>query len=168
MSTPGRPPFIIATAQVEEEPSQYPKSDEVVGFYREIGKVAGLLRHGLHVCRLPPGHRTSYPHAERDEEEFVYVLEGEVDGWIDGTLYRMERGDLAAFPCGTGISHTFLNNGAHEALLLVCGEKSRDSNKIYYPLNPERRADMTENTWWDDAPQKLLGPHNGKPRTGQE
>jgi hypothetical protein len=68
--------------------------------------------------RVPPGHRVSWPHAEEKEEEFVFVLEGEIDAWIDGALYRMKRGDLAAFPAGTGICHTFLNNGKHEATLL--------------------------------------------------
>jgi hypothetical protein len=62
-----------------------------------------------------PGHRISWPHAESREEEFVYVLDGEVDAWIDGELHRMRAADLAAFPSGTGICHTFLNNGANEA-----------------------------------------------------
>jgi len=49
-------------------------------------------------------------HAEENEEEFVYVIEGEVDAWIDGNLHRMVAGDLAAFPAGTGICHCFINN----------------------------------------------------------
>ena len=125
-----RPAFIVSTGDVLEEPGKYPKSDEVLSFGRAIGKAAGLLRIGLHVERVPPGHRTSYPHAEQDEEEFVYVLEGEVDAWIDGELHRMRAGDLAAFPAGTGISHTILNDGERDALLLVGGEASRRQSKI--------------------------------------
>ena len=37
-----------------------------------------------------PGRRTSYPHAESAEEEFVYVLEGHPDVWIDGTLHHLD------------------------------------------------------------------------------
>ena len=67
--------------------------------------MGGLQRIGINLQRLAPGQRSWWPHAEEDEEEFVYVLEGEVDAWIDGVLHRMRPGDLAAFPAGTGISH---------------------------------------------------------------
>lgn len=159
-----RPPFIVSTRDVPETEERYPKSDEVLVLNRAIGKQAGLLRLGLHVCRLPPGHRTSYPHAEENEEEFVYVLEGSVDAWIDGELHAMTEGDLAAFPAGTGISHTFLNNGDREAVLLVGGEAGRCDSKIFYPLNPERKAQIAWSRWWDDVPQRKLGPHDGKAR----
>src|SRR6185436_16164804 len=111
-----------------------------------------------------PGHRTSYPHAEQDEEEFVYVLEGEVDAWIDGELHRMKAGDLAAFPAGTGISHTFLNDGSAEAVLLVGGEAAKKDSRIFYPKHPGRRKDMPWSAWWDDVPVRDLGPHDGAPR----
>jgi uncharacterized cupin superfamily protein len=162
MSKP-RPPFIISTKNLTEEPGQYPNSDEVLSFGKPIGKLAGLLRLGLHLERLPPGHRTSYPHAEQNEEEFVYVLEGEVEAWIDGELYPMQAGELAAFPAGTGISHTFLNNSERDALLLVGGESGRRDSKIYYPLNPERRGQLAWSQWWDDVPKRVMGSHDGRP-----
>lgn len=158
-----RPPFIIRTADVPEEVGRYVDSDEDLSYGREIGRVAGLMRIGLHVKRLPAGRRLSYPHAEEREEEFVYVLEGAVDAWIDGELHPMERGDLAAFPAGTGIAHTFINNGASEAVLLVGGEGNKPDNRIIYPRNPERRAQLPWSHWWDDAPARPLGPHDGKP-----
>jgi len=164
-SAPKRPPFIIRTADVPEKVGRYVDSDEDLSHGREIGRVAGLLRIGLHVKRLPPGHRLSYPHAEESEEEFVYVLEGAVDAWIDGELHPMERGDLAAFPAGTGIAHTFINNGTSEAVLLVGGEGNKSDNRIVYPRNPERRAQLPWSHWWDDAPARPLGPHDGKPTT---
>ena len=113
-----RPPFIIATASCLETRHQYPNSDEYTGYERSIGKAAGLLKIGVNLMRLPPGERSSWPHAEEKEEEFVYVLEGEVDAWIDGFLHAMRPGDFAAFPAGTGICHCFINNSEHEAVLL--------------------------------------------------
>jgi len=161
-----RPPFIIASESVAEEPGKYPGSDEVLSHGRAIGRAAGLLAIGLHLERLEPGQRTSYPHAEEKEEEFVFVLEGEVDAWIDGHLHRMVAGDLAAFPAGTGICHTIINNGSTEARLLVGGERTKARNRIYYPLNQERRADMPWSHWWDDIPARHLGPHDGRPAPG--
>ncbi len=158
-----RPPFIISTADVPEEPGRYPHSDEPLAFSRAIGRAAGLLKIGLHVQRLPPGHRISWPHAEEKEEEFVYLLDGELDAWIDGELHAMKPGDLAAFPSGTGICHTFLNNGEREALILVGGEASKADNRIFYPLHPHRRGDMPWSHWWEDVPSRPQGAHDGKP-----
>ncbi len=160
---PPRPAFIISSASVPETPGQYKNSTEVLSHGRAIGKSAGMLRIGLHIERVAPGHRTSYPHAEEDEEEFVYVLEGEIDAWIDGEPHRMRAGDLAAFPAGTGICHTFINDGDRDALLFVGGESKRTS-KIFYPLNPERKRELTAEQWWDDVPARPLGAHDGRPR----
>ena len=155
-----RPRFIIDTHAVGEKDFAYPDSEERHAFGRAVGEAVGLERIGLHVQRVPPGRRTSYPHAEADEEEFVFVLEGEIDAWIDGRLHRMRAGDLAGFPAGTGVCHSFLNNGERDALLLVGGEKTRPGNRIYYPLNPERRSEEWPEEWWDMSldPQ---GDHDG-------
>lgn len=163
MNQPKRPPFIISSATVPETRHQYPNSEEHTGYGRAIGRAAGLLKIGVNLMRLPPGERSSWPHAEEKEEEFVYVLEGEVDAWIDGSLHRMRPGDFAAFPAGTGICHCFINNGGHEALLLVGGEASKRDNRIYYPLHPQRRDDLPASEWWEDVPKHQMGPHDGMP-----
>lgn len=158
-----RPPFIISSESVAEIANRYPNSDEVCTFRRKVGRAAGLLRIGVNVVRMPPGQRSCWPHAEEKEEEFVYVLEGEVDAWIDGVLYPMKPGDFAAFPAGTGICHVFINNSAREAKLLVGGEADKSDSRIYYPLNPQRRNDMPWSSWWDDVPARPQGPHDGLP-----
>jgi uncharacterized cupin superfamily protein len=160
---PERPSFIRSADSVAEHTHVYPQSREPMGPLRILGQAAGLQRIGINIQRLPPGTRSSWPHAEEKEEEFVYVLQGAVDAWIDGHLYPMVPGDLAAFPAGTGIAHCFINNGDQEAVLLVGGEASKPDNRIFYPLNPSRRADMRPSDWWDDVPQRELGPHDGLP-----
>lgn len=160
---PQRPPFIISEHDVEERSHCYPNSDEKMGATRPLGRQAGLLRIGVNIQRLEPGQRSSWPHAEEDEEELVYVLEGEVDAWIDGELHRMRPGDLAAFPAGTGISHVFLNNTDRPVKLLVGGEAPKEGSRIYYPLHPGRQRDMPSSSWWSDVPARELGAHDGLP-----
>jgi len=158
-----RPSFIVSARDVPESAHVYPKSTEKMGPDRSLGRAAGLVRIGINLQRLLPGTRSSWPHAEEKEEEFVYVIEGEVDAWINGDLHRMVAGDLCAFPAGTGICHCFINNGEREALLLVGGEAAKPDNRIFYPLNPSRRADMKASGWWEDVPQHPMGPHDGLP-----
>ena len=160
---PDRPTFIVSADSLPEYAHVYPQSTEAMGPMRSLGKAAGLQRIGINLQRLPPGTRSSWPHAESDEEEFVYVIEGEVQAWIDGHLHPMKAGDLAAFPAGTGISHCFINNGEREALLLVGGDMARASNRIFYPRNPTRRQDLPPALWWHDVPAHEQGPHDGQP-----
>ena len=161
---PTRPPFIVSSADVPEKRHRYPRIDEDMSPSRAIGRAAGLMRIGVHLVRVAPGTRTSLPHAESAEEEFVYVIEGEVDAWIDGDLHRLRAGDFVAFPAGTGICHTFLNDGERDALLLSGGEAAKAENRIVYPLDPGRRDDLPWSHWWDDAPRRARGTHDGKPR----
>lgn len=158
-----RPPFIRSTREVSEHAHVYPQSSEPMGPVRRLGKEAGLQRIGVNIQRLPPGSRSSWPHAEENEEEFVYVIQGSVDAWVDGHVHRMEPGDLAAFPAGTGISHCFINNTEMDVVLLVGGEAPKPGSRIFYPLNPSRRSDMDASNWWGDVPHRPLGPHDGLP-----
>jgi len=160
---PVRPPFIVSSVGIAEKRHRYPDSPEDMAPSRAIGRAAGLLRIGIHLVRVLPGTRTSFPHAESAEEEFVYVIEGEIDAWVDGELYRMQAGDIAAFPAGTGICHTFINDGDRDALLLSGGEADKAQNRIFYPLNPGRRNDIPWSRWWDDVPVRPQGAHDGKP-----
>ncbi|MEP7138766.1 MAG: cupin domain-containing protein [Caldimonas sp.] len=158
-----RPPFIVSTGDFPETSHSYPHSAEAMGPVRRAGKAAGLVRIGVNLQRLAPGMRSSWPHAEENEEEFVFVLEGEVDAWIDGDLHPMAAGDLAAFPAGTGIAHCFINNSERDVRLLVGGEAARPGSRIVYPLNPSRRDDLKPGDWWDDVPHRPLGAHDAMP-----
>lgn len=162
-----RPEFIRHWQELEEaDDSHYPDSKELMSIGAPIGMLLGLTRIGIHHERLPPGRRTSYPHAESAEEEFAFVLEGNPDVWIDGTLHRLEPGMAVAFPAGTGICHTFLNNTDSEVRLLVVGEKPKTENRIHYPLN--QGYEKTRKDAWVDVTPRVLGGHDGKARAKPE
>ena len=159
---PSRPNFIGHWSELENsEEERYRGVDEPLGFDAPVGSRLGLTRIGIHHVRVPPGRRISYPHAESAEEEFVFVIEGKPDAWIDGVLHPLAPGDSVAFPAGTGICHTFLNNTDDEVRLLVVGEPPKFENRIRYPLNPEREAIRPDR--WDSPPVRPLGPHDGRP-----
>lgn len=140
----------------------YPDSQELMSIGSPFGRVFGFERLGIHHELVPPGRRTSWPHAEKKEEEFVYVIEGTPDVWLDGALHRLAPGDGVGFPAGTGQAHCFLNNTDIPVRLLVVGERSRDDNRLHYPLHPARNQSIGD-LWWKDVPERALGPHDGLP-----
>ena len=162
------PPFDFSTIVTHytafegADDQNYPDSAELLSISASVSPHFKLMRLGVHHERLPPGRRVSWPHAEADEEEFVYVIEGEPDLWADGHIKRLKPGDGAGFPAGIGIAHTFINNTDSDVRLLVVGEASRQRSRIHYPLNPQRNAEIGERHW-RDRPERDPGPHDGLP-----
>ena len=155
----GRPSSITHWTEIEgPDDSHYDGDDELMSIGARLGRHFGLTRLGINHERLLPGRRTSYPHAESSEEEFVYVIAGTPDVWLDGELHRLRAGDAVGFPAGTGICHSFLNNTAHEVRLLVVGETKKAENQVFYPRNPEQ---STRQDWWSAPPARAMGDHDG-------
>lgn len=140
----------------------YPGSKEKHGRDAQFGKRARFSRIGVHLEVLPPGRRTSWPHAERDEEEFLYVVSGNVDCWLDGRITPMWTGDLVGWECRTGLTHVVINNSNEDAVLIVGGEASRARNQFWYPYHPARNKEIGP-LYWKDHPIFKLGPHDGLP-----
>lgn len=154
---------VVHYTEIEDDAQwSYPGSTEIFAHGARFSSHFNLMRIGIHHERLPPGRRTSWPHAEADEEEFVYVIEGEPDLWLDGEIRRLKPGDGIGFPAGTGIAHTFINNTECDVRLLVVGEASRQRSRIDYPLNPARNAEIGTRHW-ADRPRRELGSHDGLP-----
>lgn len=155
-----RHPAIVHWSEIEDrEDWSYVQSDEPMSRGAAFGRHFGLARIGIHHVRLMPGRRSSFPHAESHEDEFVHVIEGTPDVWLDGVLHRLRPGDGVGFPAGTGLSHSFLNNTDSDVMLIVVGDRSMAENRIVYPVNPDRKAVRSD--WWEDAPPRTLGPHDG-------
>ena len=164
MSTSGHPCIVHYRDIQDPDKARYEGSDELLSIGSPFGRHFGLKKLGIHHELVPPGRRTSWPHAESAEEEFIYVIEGSPQAWINGELYQLEPGDGVGFPSGTGVAHTFINNSHTDVRLLVVGEAAKDENRIYYPLHPERNALMAERDYlWEDPPAQEMGHHDGLP-----
>lgn len=157
-----RSPYIQHWQALQEaDDSHYPGSDELLSIGSPFGKHFGFTRFGVNHELLPPGRRTSWPHAESAEDEFIFVLEGTPDVWIDGHLHRLAVGDGVGFKAGDGAAHTFINNTTAPVRLLVVGDHRLPGAQCHYPLHPQRNASIDFH--WADAPERALGPHDGLP-----
>ena len=95
---------------------------------RRLGDAGGLRDFGINLMTLPPGSRSSQRHWHSDEDEFVYLLEGEVMLVEDGGETLLRAGDGAAFPKGSGNGHHLINRSSTMAVYLEVG--SRNPNDL--------------------------------------
>lgn len=139
----------------------YFHEDKIGGVQAAFSEYFNFKRIGVHYYKIPPGFRTSKPHAESLEEEFVYVIDGEIDLWLNGKIKKMKAGECIGFPFGTGIGHCFINNSQKDAHLFVAGDRTKAENKCRFLR--EEDNDKNNSIWWEDAPVQELGTHNGLP-----
>jgi uncharacterized cupin superfamily protein len=93
---------------------------------RRLGDAGGLRDFGVNLMTLPPGGWSSQRHWHSHEDEFVYVLDGELTLVEDGGETMLRAGDAATFPKGTGNGHHLVNRSSMTAVYLEVGSRHRD------------------------------------------
>ena len=98
-----------------------------------LGDAAGLSQFGVNLLRLEPGSWSSQRHWHSGEDEFVYVLEGEVTLVDDGGETVLRPGDCAGFRAGDPNGHHLVNRSDRGALVLEVGARRPDRDAVDYP-----------------------------------
>src|SRR5215468_246929 len=102
--TKEKPPTVVdPETVVVRRGSGYPepfKAPVAAREKRALGDALGLSHFGVNLVRLPPGTASSQRHWHSAEDEFVYILEGEVDLVTDASAQRLTAGMVAGFPAG--------------------------------------------------------------------
>jgi uncharacterized cupin superfamily protein len=90
---------------------------------RRLGDFGGLSDFGVNLMTLPPGGWSSQRHWHSDEDEFVFVLEGEIKLVEDDGAILLRAGECAAFPKGSGNGHHLINESSAVAVYLEIGSR---------------------------------------------
>jgi uncharacterized cupin superfamily protein len=88
-----------------------------------LGDAAGLTQFGVNLLRLPPGAWSSQRHWHEKEDEFIYMLEGDVVLVTDAGEELLRVGDSAGFKAGVRDGHCLQNRSEKDALILVVGSR---------------------------------------------
>jgi uncharacterized cupin superfamily protein len=99
---------------------------------RALGDAGGLTDFGVNLTFLPPGAWSSQRHWHTDEDEFVYVLSGELTLVTDAGEATLRAGECAAFPKNAPDGHHLINKGSTPASYLEVGSRSND-DACHYP-----------------------------------
>lgn len=100
-----------------------------------LGDAAGLTQFGANLLTLTPGAWSSQRHWHAKEDEFVYVLEGEVVLVTDDGEEVMRAGDSAGFPAGDRNGHKLENRSDTIARVLVVGSRSDEDYGEYSDID---------------------------------
>ncbi|HSY05435.1 MAG TPA: cupin domain-containing protein [Steroidobacteraceae bacterium] len=118
---------------------------------RRLGEALGLTRLGINQTTLLPGKESSMRHWHTHEDEFVYVLEGEVVLRSDGGEQLLTAGMCAGFPAGSEDGHQLINRSGRPAIYLEISNRDSEDSAYYsdpdvdlaYPRGKPTRRDGT-------------------------
>ncbi|MYZ49615.1 cupin domain-containing protein [Propylenella binzhouense] len=119
-------PKIDIAATAEQNSCGYPAPFHEIArgrFRRPLGDAGGLDQFGVNLCRLEPGSASSQRHWHAREDEFVYVVDGEVVLIEDGGETVLRAGDAAAFRAGVANGHRLVNRTGRDAHFLEIGTR---------------------------------------------
>jgi uncharacterized cupin superfamily protein len=113
----------------------YPKAfrDAVSGREKQrLGTAAGLTQFGVNLTRLRPGAASSMRHWHQQEDEFIYVIAGEIVLIENEGEIVLKPGDAAGFKAGVDNGHCLVNRAAQDALYLEIGTRAA-TERVDYP-----------------------------------
>lgn len=99
---------------------------------RALGNLAGLTQFGVNLTRLKPGAASALRHWHESEDEFVYVLEGEIALIEDAGETLLRAGDAAGFKAGVPNGHHLVNRSGRDAIYLEIGTRAA-RERVNYP-----------------------------------
>jgi uncharacterized cupin superfamily protein len=108
---------------------------------QRLGNAGGLTDFGVNLMHLPPGSWSSQRHWHSLEDEFVYVLEGELALIEDSDETVLRAGDCAAFRKGSGNGHHLINKSDRTAVYLEIGTRSSADVVTYSDIDMTTTAD---------------------------
>jgi len=113
----------------------YPKPFDRVVKGRErkrLGNAVDLDQFGVNLTTLKPGAASALRHWHEQEDELVYILEGEVVLIENGGEIALKAGDAAGFKAGAPNGHQLVNRSDRDAVYLEIGSRSKHE-RVDYP-----------------------------------
>ena len=97
-----------------------------------LGNAVGLNQFGVNLTRLEPGAATSILHWHEQEDEFVYILQGECVLIEETGETVLKAGDCAGWKANAPNGHCIVNKSEADVLLLEVGTRVK-AERVHYP-----------------------------------
>ena len=128
------PKIDVAKLAVDTRTGYPPPFDRVVvGRERKrLGNAVGLDQFGVNLTTLKPGAASALRHWHEQEDELIFVLEGEVVLIEDDGETVLKPGDAAGFKANSPNGHHLVNKSSRDAVYLEVGTRSKHE-RAHYP-----------------------------------
>ena len=97
-----------------------------------LGDVVGLTQFGVNITRIDAGQNSALRHWHEQEDEFIFMLEGELVLIENDGETVLKAGDAAGFKAGSGIAHKLVNRTNRDAVYFEVGTRSANE-RVHYP-----------------------------------
>lgn len=119
-----------------------PYDKDVQGRSRKrLARQAGLTQFGVNLCTLKPGAASSHQHWHESEDEFVYVLSGEVVLREGGDEHILRAGDAAGWKAGIQVGHCLINRSVSNAVFIEVGTRALVERAHYSEIDMKAERD---------------------------
>jgi uncharacterized cupin superfamily protein len=128
------PKIEIAALPTDTRTGYPPPYDRVVAGRerRRLGNAVRLDQFGVNLTTLRPGAASALRHWHEQEDELVFILEGEVVLIEDDSETVLKPGDAAGFMANSGVAHHLVNKSDRDAIYLEIGTRSK-FERVHYP-----------------------------------
>jgi uncharacterized cupin superfamily protein len=109
---------------------------------KRLGNAVGLDQYGVNLTTLKPGAWSSQRHWHTGEDEFVYLLEGELVLCEESGETVLKPGDAAGWKANAPNGHCLINRSDRDAVYLEVGTRSK-REEVFYP-DIDMRGDKDE------------------------
>ncbi|MDA8049067.1 MAG: cupin domain-containing protein [Rhodospirillales bacterium] len=124
-------PLTLPESNATSYPEPYRAANRM-RWNRRLSDHANLTNFGVNLTRIVPGGQSSHRHAHSRQDEFIYVLRGDVELETNAGMEHLRAGMCAGFPAGSDNAHRFVNRSAEDVLLLVVGDRTA-GDEVSYP-----------------------------------
>jgi uncharacterized cupin superfamily protein len=148
-------PKLDLTSIAQRKGSSYPEPFHKIAVNRirqRLGDAGGLTQFGVNLLQLPPGEWSSQRHWHSAEDEFVYVISGEVVLVTDNGEEVLRGGDCAAFPRNTPDGHHLINKSGTMAVCLEVGTRVQGDVTMYPDIDMMFDPNVDNYTHKDGTP----------------
>jgi uncharacterized cupin superfamily protein len=107
---------------------------------RALGDALGLAKIGVNLTTLASGKESSMRHWHTHEDEFIYVVSGEVVLRTEAGEQTLVAGQCAGFKAGVADGHQLLNRTSTTAVYLAISNRDDDDRGFYPDVDMEMTA----------------------------
>ncbi len=98
---------------------------------QSLGDATGLKNFGVNLVKLAPNSCSALRHWHTKQDEFIYVLEGEITLVTNTGEQTLKPGMAAGFPAGEADGHNLINRSNSIATYLEIGDRTPDEQVTY-------------------------------------